>query len=51
MRVVSFDDYQRYLTERKGGASTAAALTAIGAEPYSTTTKPFNSDRDNRRPS
>jgi cytochrome c oxidase subunit 2 len=46
VRAVSWNDYQRYIAERKSGASVADALRAIGEEPLATTTKPFNTARD-----
>lgn len=45
LRVVSPDDYKKYLSEREGGKSTSEALTAINQNPKSQTTKPFNPSR------
>jgi cytochrome c oxidase subunit 2 len=56
VRVVSNDDYQRYLAAlgQFGNADPdrqSKALTAIGQAPEATTTYPFNTDRTNRAPS
>jgi cytochrome c oxidase subunit 2 len=51
MRVVSPDDYTRYLDARKQGLSNPDALRAIGQEPFATTTHPFNTKRDTRQAS
>nr|WP_277605546.1 cytochrome c oxidase subunit II [Glycomyces sp. L485] len=44
MRVVSPDDYQTFIDERVGGATTPEALEAIGQDPYATTTNTFDTD-------
>jgi cytochrome c oxidase subunit II len=41
MRAVTPEDFDRYLEQRRQGRSTPEALTAIGQEPYSTQTEPF----------
>jgi cytochrome c oxidase subunit 2 len=41
MRVVSPEDFDRYLEQREQGRSTPEALQAIGQKPYATTTSPF----------
>jgi cytochrome c oxidase subunit 2 len=56
LRVVSNDDYRRYLDElaRLGNADPdrqAKALTAIGQAPRATTTSPFDTSRTDRAPS
>jgi cytochrome c oxidase subunit 2 len=51
MRVVSQDDYARYLGARKQGLSNPDALRAIGQQPFATTTHPFNTKRDTRQAS
>jgi cytochrome c oxidase subunit II len=56
LRVVSNDDYRRYLDElaRLGNADPdrqAKALTAIGQAPRATTTYPFDTSRTDRAPS
>jgi cytochrome c oxidase subunit 2 len=51
MRVVSQDDYTRYLDARKQGLSNPDALRAIGQEPFATTTHPFDTRRDTRQAS
>jgi cytochrome c oxidase subunit II len=53
VRVVSSDDYQRYLDAlvRLGNADPerqSKALTAIGQPPEATTTYPFDTDRQDR---
>ena len=45
VRAVSPDDYQRYLSARKQGMTTAEALRDIGQEPLATTTRPFGPGR------
>ncbi|HEY0485172.1 MAG TPA: cytochrome c oxidase subunit II [Mycobacteriales bacterium] len=45
MRVVSGDEFQRYLDARKRGLSNPDALRAIGQQPFATTTHPFNTSR------
>lgn len=45
LRAVSPDDYQRFITAKKSGMSTPAALRSIGQAPYATTTQPFNTSR------
>lgn len=45
VRAVSPPDFERYLAARKQGDTTAQALTSIGQNPYSTTTKPFDTSR------
>jgi cytochrome c oxidase subunit 2 len=51
VRVVSPEDYKKYIEGRKDGQTQAAALTAIGQEPQATTTHPFNTDRTSRQSS
>ncbi len=51
VRAVSFADYQRFIEQKKAGASTPDALAAIGQPAYATTTSPFNPDRTLRRSS
>ncbi|MCW2569236.1 MAG: cytochrome c oxidase, subunit [Mycobacterium sp.] len=51
MRVVSQDDYAKYLGARKQGLSNPDALRAIGQQPFATTTHPFNTKRDTRQAS
>jgi cytochrome c oxidase subunit 2 len=51
MRVVSPDDYTKYLDARKQGLSNPDALRAIGQEPFATTTHPFNTKRNTRQAS
>lgn len=46
LRVVSPEQYDRFLDEKRGGASTQDALRAIGEEPYAVTTFPFETKRD-----
>lgn len=48
LRAVKPVDYQKFLTAKKDGKSTADALRAIGQAPYSTTTKPFTNKRTTR---
>ena len=45
MRVVSWENYQKFLAAKKAGKSTPDALRAIGEKPYAVTTKPFNPNR------
>ncbi|GAA2528975.1 cytochrome c oxidase subunit II [Pilimelia columellifera] len=45
LRVVSPDEYQRFLAAKQAGKSTADALTSIGEAPYATTTTPFPTKR------
>jgi cytochrome c oxidase subunit II len=45
LRVVSPENFDRFLAAKQGGASTQEALTSIGEEPYATTTKPFETRR------
>jgi cytochrome c oxidase subunit 2 len=51
MRVVSQDDYAKYLDARKQGLSNPDALRAIGQQPFATTTHPFDTRRDTRQAS
>jgi cytochrome c oxidase subunit II len=44
MRVVSPDDFNRYLQARRDGKSTPDALASIGQPPLATTTHPFKTD-------
>lgn len=46
VRVVSPEQYERYIAARQAGQSTQEALTAIGEEPYAVTTFPFDTRRD-----
>ncbi|NUT23056.1 MAG: cytochrome c oxidase subunit II [Hamadaea sp.] len=46
VRAVSPEDYQKFLDAKKAGKTTPEALTAIGSDPYSTTTSPFNMKKD-----
>jgi cytochrome c oxidase subunit 2 len=46
LRVVSPDEYERFLAAKADGATTPAALTAIGEEPLATTTSPFPTKRE-----
>ncbi|MFC7548359.1 cytochrome c oxidase subunit II [Plantactinospora sp. GCM10030261] len=45
LRVVSPDKYDRFLAAKQEGKSTQEALTAIGEDPYATTTEPFDTKR------
>lgn len=45
VRVVSPDQYQRFLEAKQAGQSTPEALAAIGEEPYAITTTPIPTDR------
>ncbi|NGM15388.1 cytochrome c oxidase subunit II [Verrucosispora sp. WMMA2044] len=46
LRVVSPENFDRFLAAKQGGASTQEALTSIGEEPYAITTRPFETRRD-----
>jgi cytochrome c oxidase subunit 2 len=46
LRVVSPDKFERFMAAKKDGKSTQEALQSIGENPYATTTKPFNTKRD-----
>lgn len=46
MRVVSQEDFDVFISEVEGGASTPEALEAIGQEPYAQTTTPFETGRE-----
>jgi len=48
VRVVSSADYDRYLQLRQQGQSTPDALRAIGQEPYSIRTRPFDTEPGQR---
>ncbi|WP_433307410.1 aa3-type cytochrome oxidase subunit II [Actinoplanes sp. CA-030573] len=43
--AVSPADFDKFLTAKKGGASTQEAMVAIGQAPYATTTEPLNTRR------
>jgi len=45
VRVVSPDQFQRFLEAKQAGQSTPEALAAIGEEPYAITTTPIPTDR------
>jgi cytochrome c oxidase subunit II len=45
LRVVSPENFDRFLAAKQGGASTQEALTSIGEEPYAVTTTPFETRR------
>jgi cytochrome c oxidase subunit II len=45
LRAVSPEKYDQFLAAKRDGKSTPDALTAIGEEPYATTTKPFDTKR------
>ncbi|SBT48616.1 aa3-type cytochrome oxidase subunit II [Micromonospora narathiwatensis] len=45
LRVVSPQQYDQFLAEKKAGKSTQEALTAIGEAPYASTTEPFDTRR------
>ncbi|MBX7265980.1 cytochrome c oxidase subunit II [Micromonospora sp. Llam7] len=45
LRVVSPEDFDRFLAAKQDGASTQDALTAIGEEPFAVTTKPLETRR------
>ncbi|MFD2763292.1 cytochrome c oxidase subunit II [Micromonospora eburnea] len=45
LRVVSPQQYDQFLAEKKAGKSTQEALTAIGEKPYAETTVPFDTRR------
>ena len=45
VRVVSQDQYAKYLTARESGMTNPAALKSIGEAPLATTTHPFNPSR------
>jgi len=46
VRAVTPENYERFLAEKAKGATTPAALTAIGEDPLATTTSPFETKRD-----
>src|SRR5262249_34967442 len=49
LRAVSPDEYAKFIAAKKQGMSTPDALAAAGdANPYATTTHPFNTDRNTR---
>jgi cytochrome c oxidase subunit 2 len=49
LRAVTFDEYQRFIAAKQKGMSTPDALREAGdANPYATTTKPWNTDRTAR---
>ncbi|WP_027644607.1 aa3-type cytochrome oxidase subunit II [Salinispora oceanensis] len=45
LRVVSPEKYDQFLAAKQDGRSTQEALTAIGEDPYATTTEPFDTRR------
>jgi cytochrome c oxidase subunit 2 len=45
MRVVSQDQYAKFLKDKQAGMTTPEALTDVGQNPYATTTQPFPSKR------
>ncbi|QOC90989.1 aa3-type cytochrome oxidase subunit II [Micromonospora craniellae] len=45
LRVVSPENFARFLAAKQDGASTQDALTSIGEDPYAVTTKPFETRR------
>lgn len=45
LRVVSPESYDRFIALKQDGQSTQEALTAIGENPYATTTEPFETRR------
>jgi cytochrome c oxidase subunit 2 len=45
LRVVSPDEYERFLQAKRDGATTQEALRSIGEEPLATTTEPFDTKR------
>ncbi|BCL13057.1 aa3-type cytochrome oxidase subunit II [Micromonospora sagamiensis] len=45
LRVVSPEEYDRFLAAKRDGRSTQEALQSIGEEPYATTTQPFETRR------
>jgi cytochrome c oxidase subunit 2 len=51
LRVVTPDQFSRFLTAKEGGASTPDALASIGEAPYATTTFPFPDKRTGNPPS
>lgn len=46
LRAVTPEQYQQYVAALKSGKNTPQALTAIGQDPYATTTEPFPTLRD-----
>ncbi|MGC4805680.1 cytochrome c oxidase subunit II [Micromonospora sp. DT233] len=46
LRVVSPEQYDQFLAAKRDGRSTQEALTAIGEDPYATTTMPFKTRRN-----
>ncbi|MCG5445049.1 cytochrome c oxidase subunit II [Micromonospora sp. NIE79] len=52
LRVVSPEKYDQFLAAKQSGKSTQDALSAIGEQPYATTTQPFDTRRtqDNFNP-
>lgn len=45
LRTISPDDYDTYIAARESGMTNAEALTEIGQNPLSTTTRPMDTDR------
>jgi cytochrome c oxidase subunit 2 len=45
MRVVSQDQYAKFLKDKQAGMTTPEALTDVGQNPYATTTQPFPTKR------
>ncbi|WP_025617209.1 cytochrome c oxidase subunit II [Salinispora cortesiana] len=45
LRVVTPEKYDQFLAAKQDGRSTQEALTAIGEDPYATTTEPFDTRR------
>ncbi len=48
VRVVSPENFRKYMDAREAGKTNAQALEGIGESPVATTTKPFNTDRTGR---
>ncbi|MEJ3745289.1 cytochrome c oxidase subunit II [Actinomycetes bacterium KLBMP 9797] len=46
LRVVSPEKFDQFLAEKRDGATTQQALSAIGEEPLATTTSPFDTKRE-----
>jgi cytochrome c oxidase subunit 2 len=46
LRVVSPDEYERFLQAKRDGATTQEALQSIGEAPLATTTEPFDTKRN-----
>jgi len=45
LRVVTPEKYDQFIAAKQDGRSTQEALTAIGEDPYATTTEPFDTRR------